>query len=135
MTCFRILLFLLLPFSALAQQRLAFDESGFQSVMAKAKAQNKIVFYMLYADWCPHCQDQKALFGGAAKRLPYIECSPGGQGSGQTAACRNAGINTYPTWEIGGRRYAEVLSAIRLAELSGFDLASAAKAAAAQQTQ
>lgn len=90
---------------------------------------------MYGAEWCPHCQDQKALFGGAAKRLPYIECSPGGQGSGQTPACRNAGINTYPTWEIGGRRYVEVLSTLRLAELSGFDLAAATKAAASSPSQ
>jgi uncharacterized membrane protein/glutaredoxin len=88
---------------------------------------------MYGADWCPHCQDQKALFGPAAKRLPYIECSMGRQGAGQTAECRNAGINTYPTWDIGGKRYVEVLSPLRLAELTGFDLAGAAKSAAATQ--
>jgi uncharacterized membrane protein/glutaredoxin len=90
---------------------------------------------MYGAEWCPHCQDQKALFGGAAKRLPYIECSIGAQGTGQTAACRNAGITNYPTWEIGGKRYVEVLSTVRLAELSGFDLGAAAKAATTQQSQ
>jgi uncharacterized membrane protein len=86
---------------------------------------------MYGADWCPHCQDQKAMFGPAAKRLPYIECAMGRQG-GQTAECRNAGISTYPTWEIGGKRYAEVLTTLRLAELTGFDLAAAAKAATPQ---
>jgi uncharacterized membrane protein/glutaredoxin len=85
---------------------------------------------MYGADWCPHCQDQKAMFGPAAKRLPYIECSIGRQGSGQTAECRNAGITTYPTWEIGGKRFVEVLSPLRLAELTGFDLAAAGKSAA-----
>jgi glutaredoxin len=90
---------------------------------------------MYGADWCPHCQDQKALFGGAARRLPYIECSMGAQRAGQTAACRNAGITNYPTWEIGGKRYVEVLSTVRLAELSGFDLGAAAKAAATPQSQ
>lgn len=88
---------------------------------------------MYGAEWCPHCQDQKALFGPAAKRLPYIECSLGGQGTGQTAVCRNAGITTYPTWEIGGKRYQEVMSTLRLAELSGFDLGAAARAATASQ--
>ena len=66
------------------------------------------------------------MFGAAAKRLPYIECSMGGQGSPQTTVCRNAGIVTYPTWEIDGKRYPEVLSTLRLAELTGFDLAAAA---------
>lgn len=86
---------------------------------------------MYGADWCPHCQDQKALFGAAAKRLPYIECALGRAG-GQTQECRNAGITNYPTWDIKGQRYVEVLSPIRLAELTGFDLASAGKAAATQ---
>jgi hypothetical protein len=87
---------------------------------------------MYGADWCPHCQDQKAMFGPAARRLPYIECSMGRQGTGQTAECRNAGITTYPTWDIGGKRYAEVLSPLRLAELTGFDLAAAARSATPQ---
>ncbi len=31
-------------------------------------------FYGAY--WCPHCADQKAMFGPAASLLPYIECDP-----------------------------------------------------------
>ncbi|MEZ5283965.1 MAG: vitamin K epoxide reductase family protein [Vicinamibacterales bacterium] len=85
---------------------------------------------MYGAEWCPHCQDQKAMFGAAARRLPYIECSLGPrQGSPQSATCRNANITTYPTWEIGGKRYEEVLSPIRLAELTGFDLSAPPPAA------
>lgn len=87
---------------------------------------------MYGADWCPHCQDQKALFGAAARRLPYIECSTGRQGSAQTTECRNARITTYPTWEIDGKRYEEVLSPLKLAELTGFDLAAAQPPAAPQ---
>ena len=83
------------------------------------------------ASWCPHCQQQKDMFGGAARRLPYVECSMGAQGSPQTAECRNARITTYPTWEINGKRYEEVLTPLRLAELTGFDLAAASAAAAA----
>lgn len=89
---------------------------------------------MYGAEWCPHCQDQKALFGAAAKRLPYIECSVGTrQGSAQTAACREARITTYPTWEIAGKRYEEVLSPLRLAELTGFDVAAASQPSAVPQ--
>lgn len=51
------------------------------------------------AFWCPHCQAQKTAFGKSAKLLPYIECSePNGQG--QTEACIDAGIQSYPTWEF-----------------------------------
>lgn len=51
------------------------------------------------AFWCPHCQNQKALFGRSAKLLPYIECStPNGQA--QLAVCKDLGINTYPTWHF-----------------------------------
>ena len=75
---------------------------------------------MYGAHWCEHCRQQKDFFGEAAKRLPYIECSTGGQGSPQTAECRNRGIKTYPTWIINGQRYAEVLTPTRLAALTGF---------------
>lgn len=52
------------------------------------------------AFWCPHCQDQKALFGNSAKLLPYKECStPNGQG--QLAVCDEEGISSYPTWRFG----------------------------------
>jgi len=75
---------------------------------------------MYGAHWCDHCKQQKDLFGEAAKRLPYIECSTGAQGTPQTAECRNRQIRTYPTWVINGQRYEEVLTQTRLATLTGF---------------
>lgn len=49
------------------------------------------------AFWCPHCREQKAMFGSSVKLLPYIECStPDGQS--QTPACTEKGIKSYPTW-------------------------------------
>lgn len=57
------------------------------------------VFYGAF--WCPHCQSQKKLFGKSVKNLNYIECSnPNGQG--QTKACDEAGIQSYPTWKFNG---------------------------------
>jgi uncharacterized membrane protein/glutaredoxin len=75
---------------------------------------------MYGAHWCEHCQQQKDLFGEAWRRLPYVECSTGGQGSPQTAECRNRQVKTYPTWVINGQRYEEVLTQTRLAQLTGF---------------
>lgn len=72
------------------------------------------------AHWCPHCEDQKEMFGASAHRLPYIECSPGGRRSPQAAPCRVARIRSYPTWFIKGRRYEGAYGLKRLAELSGF---------------
>ncbi len=63
------------------------------------------------AFWCPHCQNQKAMFGKSAKLLPYIECStPDGQGVLQV--CKDAGVVGYPTWHIpvAGTTTPEILS-------------------------
>ena len=75
---------------------------------------------MYGAHWCEHCRQQKEFFGEAAKRLPYIECSTGAQGSPQTAECRNRQIKSYPTWFINGQRYEELLTPARLAQMTGF---------------
>lgn len=49
------------------------------------------------AFWCPHCNDQKELFGTSAKLLPYVECSQA-SGSGQLPVCIDKKIEGYPTW-------------------------------------
>lgn len=74
------------------------------------------------ASWCPHCKDQKAMFGAAAGRLPYIECSPEGPRGPEAPVCQTMHIQGYPTWIINGRRYEGVLSPEDLARLSGYSL-------------
>ena len=54
-----------------------------------------VLFYGAF--WCPHCQEQKALFGRSADKLPYTECSAP-NGKDQLAVCEDAGIKSYPTW-------------------------------------
>ena len=75
---------------------------------------------MYGASWCPHCVEQKEMFGASARRLPYVECGTGPQGSRQASVCQAAGIRLYPTWIIGGQRFQEVLTLTRLAELTSF---------------
>jgi len=61
------------------------------------------------AFWCPHCQNQKKLFGKSVDLLPYVECStPDGQE--QTQACQDKKIESYPTWEFkdGSRETGEI---------------------------
>lgn len=68
------------------------------------------------AFWCPHCKKQKALFGAAVSKLPYIECSTPDEKS-QTQVCINVGIKEYPTWEFAsGVRVSGVQSLKTLAQ-------------------
>lgn len=53
------------------------------------------VFYGAF--WCPHCQNQKKLFGSSNQYLQYVECSTP-NGRGQLPVCTNRGVSTYPTW-------------------------------------
>lgn len=52
---------------------------------------------MYGAWWCPHCQNQKDLFGSAFDYVDYVECSPGSS-KVMAAQCKDAGIEGYPTW-------------------------------------
>ena len=74
------------------------------------------------AFWCPHCYEQKQLFGEKAfAEINYIECADFNDPRAQSDACREAGITSYPTWEINGEfiQGTKVLS--ELAELSGYE--------------
>ena len=86
--------------------------------LAQHLEQRGIRFYG--AAWCPHCQEQKALFGAAADAVPYVECAPHGPKAPRATACELGEINRYPTWIIDGRKIERVLPIEQLAGLSGF---------------
>jgi len=88
-----------------------------EAALARHLTATRAVMYGAY--WCPHCAEQKALFGAAARLLPYVECDPRGEGA-QPALCDRAGIRVYPTWVIAGSRYEGVQSLEQLAHLSTF---------------
>lgn len=76
------------------------------------------VMYSAY--WCPHCHEQKQLFGkDAAAKLKVVECAPDGRNS-QKALCDSKKIEGFPTWEINGKLDSGVKPLAKLAELSGF---------------
>lgn len=79
------------------------------------------------ASWCPHCTEQKELFGPSSSRVPYIECSPGGPRAPQAQACNEAGIKSYPTWIIKGQRYSGIQSLDSLAQYSNYKSAGPKK--------
>lgn len=50
--------------------------------------------------WCPHCIEQKQMFGDAFHYVPYVECAV--KGSNETApACKIAGVKLFPSWQFG----------------------------------
>jgi len=76
------------------------------------------------AFWCPHCAEQKTLFKGSDKLLPYVECSTP-DSKGQTQACIDKGISGYPTWEFAdGTRVTNVQSLSYLSTKTGCPLPS-----------
>ena len=77
---------------------------------------------MYGAYWCPHCLDQKEMFGKSWNNINYIECSLPGK-SGQTEVCNLAGITSYPTWEFAdGSRRNGVLQLEELSSITGCPL-------------
>ncbi len=71
------------------------------------------------AFWCPHCKNEKALFGRSQRLLPYVECSTP-DGKSQYQVCQDKKIMSYPTWEFadGSRETGEV-PLTKLAEKTG----------------
>ena len=76
------------------------------------------VMYSAY--WCPHCHEQKELFGKeASDQLKVVECAPDGENN-QADLCRSKGLEGFPSWEINGSIDSGVKGLDTLAELSGY---------------
>lgn len=94
-------------------------ESG-SAEIALAEHLNQIGAKKYGAFWCPHCYEQKQLFGKTAfDKVDYIECAPEGLNP-QPQACQEAGIRSFPSWEINGKIYPGTQPLERLAELSNY---------------
>jgi len=90
---------------------------GSEAALARHLRETGAVMYGAY--WCPHCQEQKALFGDAARDLPYVECDPSGVNA-RPDLCEKAGVKAFPTWVVGGQRREGVQSIDALADASKF---------------
>lgn len=74
---------------------------------------------MYGAFWCPHCADQKELFGSSFQYAPYVECGIKGSRA-ENDTCLQANVKRFPTWEFaGGERREGVLSLQTLAQKTG----------------
>lgn len=91
-----------------------------EAEVALARHLNSVGARMFGAYWCPHCHDQKELFGQEAFSLiTYVECADDGANA-QPALCREANIAGYPTWEINGQLYPGTRSLEELATISNY---------------
>lgn len=89
---------------------------GFAKCVAKSGAK------MYGAWWCPHCGEQKELFGYAFQYVNYIECSAPGQRI-ENDTCKQAGIKNFPTWQFpDGVRVEGTLHLQALADKTGCKL-------------
>lgn len=55
---------------------------------------------MYGAYWCPHCADQKQIFGSSFEYVSYVECGIRGSRA-EAPECVQAGIQHFPTWQFG----------------------------------
>ena len=90
---------------------------------AKCLSEKNVKMYGAY--WCPHCVNNKGMFGNGGKILVdlgiYVECDAGGDNP-QPDVCSEKGVEGYPTWEINNKLYSGEMQLNKIAELSGCTL-------------
>lgn len=91
--------------------------------LAQCLSEEAVTFYGAF--WCPACAQQKAMFDGAVKKLPYLECSEPDRTRNELCAERE--IADYPVWEFVREddalyRCVGIVSPEVLAHLSGCPL-------------
>ena len=70
-------------------------ESTYLDTFATCLAQKNATMYGSFL--CPHCDDQKKLFGSSFRLVPYVECSVRGTRE-MSFLCVAAQIRYTPTW-------------------------------------
>ncbi len=92
-------------------------QSNGLDAFAKCVAEKKATMYGSFL--CPHCDDQRKLFGPSFRYIPYVECSV--RGSRQTTfPCIAAQIRFTPTWIFAdGERRTGVQPLKNLSEKTG----------------
>ena len=68
---------------------------------AKCLTSKEAKMYGLY--WCPHCIEQKEMFGESFHNVNYVECAI--KGSNELAPeCKIAGVKEFPSWQFSGEQ-------------------------------
>src|SRR5581483_74510 len=77
--------------------------------------------YGLY--WCPHCADQKEMFGASFRKIDYVECAFKDKPGELAPACKAAGVKLFPARQFGNEPPKEgVLSLDALSGKTGCSL-------------
>jgi len=71
------------------------DNVSWADTVAQCFSDKKVKFYGAF--WCPHCADQKKIFGESMKYVDYVECDPRGENA-RTEECAAENIESFPTW-------------------------------------
>lgn len=90
---------------------------------AQCLADKEVVMYGSFR--CPHCLNQKKMFGSSFEKIKYVECDPLSRVVNK-ALCEEKKITGYPTWIFGDdSRLSGELTFEQLAEKSGCSLPDA----------
>ncbi|HIH24164.1 TPA: thioredoxin [Candidatus Woesearchaeota archaeon] len=71
-------------------QALRPEAPGQHDALAKCLTSKGAIMYG--TEWCPHCQEQKRLFGTSFRHATFINCDVNAD------ACAMAGVEMFPTW-------------------------------------
>ena len=87
---------------------------------AKCLTEKKATVYGV--PWCPHCADQKDLFGTSFQYVNYVDCAVPGTRT-ETEQCKALNIKHTPTWIFGdGSRLEGTLQLDKLSQQTGCKL-------------
>ncbi len=111
------LVFLLAGFALLS---IACERDATNDAFAQCINDSGAAFYGSFT--CPHCADQKKMFGDSVDLLPYVECNENSKDA-DLAACDANGVVKWPTWVFAdGRKEEGVLSFEELSEYTSCPL-------------
>ena len=87
---------------------------------AKCLSEKKATMYGVA--WCPHCADQKALFGDSFQYVTYVDCAIPGTKK-ETDQCKALNIKHTPTWIFSdGQRLEGTIQLDKLGQQTGCKL-------------
>ena len=88
---------------------------------ARCLASKNAKMYGLY--WCPHCVEQKEMFGASFRNVNYVECAMKDKPGELAPECKAAGVKLFPSWQFGMDPPKEgVLSLYALSDKTGCSL-------------
>jgi hypothetical protein len=83
---------------AIAYAAIWYHNNHRYDAFAKCLSSKQAKMYGLY--YCPHCADQKAMFGASFRYVNYVECAIKGTHE-LTPECKQANLKLFPSWQFG----------------------------------